>query len=67
MKPRDRLEIVFSGGIPDRVPHMELNFLIPEQAFGLAWPTEEEVRKATPAERAMLARWMDQINFLMQA
>ena len=25
------------------------------------------VVKATPAERAMLARWMDQINFLMQA
>lgn len=60
MKPRDRLEIVFSGGIPDRVPHMELNFLIPEQAFGMAWPTEEEVRKATPAEReGLLERMFD--------
>lgn len=60
MKPRDRLRIVLDGGIPDRVPHLELNFLIPEQAFGISWPTLEEMQRATPAQReALLERHLD--------
>ena len=37
-----------NGVIPDKVPHFELVFQVPEQAFGLSWPTEEEVMSASP-------------------
>ena len=47
---------------PDKVPHFELVFQIPEQAFGMSWPTAEEARAASPAERAKLFDRFIEIN-----
>ena len=38
MTGRERMEAVFAGRIPDKVPHFELVFQIPELAFGKPWP-----------------------------
>jgi uroporphyrinogen decarboxylase len=51
MTPRNRLKAVFAGEVPDKVPHFELVFQIPEEAFGLSWPTGEEMTAASPKER----------------
>lgn len=51
MTGRERLQKVFAGEIPDKVPHFELVFQIPEQAFGESWPTEEEFATA-PSKKA---------------
>jgi len=47
MNGRERLRAVFEGGIPDKVPHFEMVFQIPEAAFGLSWPTPEEIGNAS--------------------
>jgi len=51
MEAKQCLECVWQGRIPERVPHFELVFQLPEEAFGLSWPTKEDLDKATPAER----------------
>ena len=38
MTGRERMEAIFAGRIPDRVPHFELVFQIPDLAFGKPWP-----------------------------
>jgi uroporphyrinogen decarboxylase len=38
MTGRERMEAIFAGQIPDRVPHFELVFQIPDLAFGKPWP-----------------------------
>lgn len=60
MTPKERLLKVFNGEIPDRVPHFEMVFQIPEEAFGRSWPTAEQVQKATAKEReALLEEYFD--------
>ncbi len=60
MLERERLHCVMNGRIPDKVPHFELVFQIPEEAFGLSWPTREEVAAASPKERERAyERWFD--------
>ncbi len=54
MTPRQRLQKVFDREIPDRVPHFELVFQLEQEAFGLSWPTPEEVGRASAAERETL-------------
>jgi hypothetical protein len=49
MNGRERLTAVFNGQIPDKVPHMELVFQIPEEAFQKSWPSYEEVTAASPS------------------
>ncbi len=51
MNGRQRLQAVFDGRIPDKVPHMELVFQLEEEAFGLSWPGYEEMARETPAGR----------------
>jgi uroporphyrinogen decarboxylase len=51
MNGRERLEAVFKGEIPDKVPHMELVFQLEEEAFQTSWPTYEEMAAASPSER----------------
>lgn len=51
MNGRQRLAAVLDGQLPDQVPHMELVFQLEKEAFGLSWPTAEEMAKASPAER----------------
>jgi len=50
MTEKQRLLAVMSGVQPDKVPHFELVFQIPEQAFALSWPTEMEYQKASQKE-----------------
>lgn len=48
------------GIIPDKVPHFELVFQIPEEAFGLSWPTQVEVAQASVKEREhAYERWFE--------
>lgn len=54
MTLKERLQAVFNGKIPDRVPHFELEFQLPEAAFGRSWPTYEQFAKASPKEREYL-------------
>jgi uroporphyrinogen decarboxylase len=54
MTRRERLQAVLEGRLPDKVPHFELVFQLPEPAFGLSWPTKEELDRATPREREAL-------------
>lgn len=54
MNKKERLTAVFEGKIPDKVPHFELVFQIPEQAFNLSWPTQKEMQNASPKEREFL-------------
>jgi len=51
---KQRLEAVMSGIVPDKVPHFELVFQIPEQAFSLSWPTRDEALGASAKEREVL-------------
>lgn len=51
---KKRLSDVFDGIIPDKVPHFEMVFQIPEEAFGRSWPTKEQVSNATQKEREHL-------------
>jgi len=54
------MQAVFDGRIPDKVPHFELVFQIPEDIFGLSWPTREEMHTATSGERErLLERHLD--------
>ncbi len=48
------MQAVFDGRVPDKVPHFELAFQIPEVAFGRPWPTEVEMKSATLAGRERL-------------
>ena len=60
MNEKQRLQAVFDGVIPDKVPHMELVFQLEEEAFQLSWPTHEEMAKASPLERERcLERFFD--------
>lgn len=60
MTEKQRLQCVMRGEIPDKVPHFELVFQIPEEAFGLSWPTGEEIAKASPKEREFaFERWFE--------
>ena len=52
--PGEDLRAVLAGEIPGKVPHFELVFDLPEEAFGLSWPKQEEVEAATSAERERL-------------
>jgi uroporphyrinogen decarboxylase len=54
MNGKQRLQTVWAGGIPDKVPHMELVFQLEEEAFGLSWPNQSEFDRATPRERQRL-------------
>jgi uroporphyrinogen decarboxylase len=54
MNGRERLQSVFNSIVPDKVPHFELVFQIPESAFGKSWPTAVQVAKASPKEREYL-------------
>jgi uroporphyrinogen decarboxylase len=54
MNGRERLTAVFSGQIPDKVPHMELVFQLEEEAFQTKWPTHEQMAVASPKERERL-------------
>jgi uroporphyrinogen decarboxylase len=51
MNNKQRLQSVFDGKIPDKVPTFELVFQIPEQAFGKSWPSQDQLNKATEKER----------------
>lgn len=60
MNGRERLKAVFNSQIPDKVPHMELVFQIPEEAFQKSWPSYEEMVAASPKEReGLLNRFFD--------
>ena len=54
MNSKERLEVVFEGGVPDQVPHFELVFQLTREAFGMSWPTREDFQKASERERAIL-------------
>ena len=54
MTPKKCLQYVFYGKIPERVPHFELVFQLPEAAFGKSWPTYEQFSKASVKEREFL-------------
>ena len=62
MTDKQRLEAAMSGVLPDKVPHFELVFQIPEQAFSLSWPTEKEVKSASSKEREALYERFYEIN-----
>jgi len=51
MNQKQRLEAVLENRVPDKVPHFELLFQIPEATFGRSWPTPEQVAKASARER----------------
>lgn len=51
MNGRQRLQSVFDGRIPDKVPHLELVFQLEEEAFNTTWPSYDEMAQATPRER----------------
>lgn len=65
MTEKERLITVMNHGIPDKVPHFELVFQIPEQAFGLSWPTEQEVLAASEKEVDALYERFFHINELI--
>lgn len=54
MTGKERLQAVFEGRIPDKVPHFELDFQLTKEAFGKSWPTDEQMAKASPKEREYL-------------
>jgi uroporphyrinogen decarboxylase len=67
MNGRERMEKVLYGGIPDKVPHFELVFQMPELAFNMSWPTKEEMDKASPKEREQcLERYFDIWNRIIE-
>lgn len=60
MSEKERLCRVINLEMPDKVPHFELAFQIPEEAFGLSWPTESEVLAGTAREREhAFERWFE--------
>jgi len=62
MTDKQRLEAVLTGIVPDKVPHFELVFQIPEQAFSLSWPTRDEVLNASAKELEALYERYFEIN-----
>lgn len=54
MTPRERLQAIFDGRIPDKVPHFELVFQLEKEAFGISYPSHEEFLKASSLERERL-------------
>lgn len=62
MTEKQRLITVMDHGIPDKVPHFELVFQIPEQAFGMSWPTEREVQAAGGKDLDLLYNRFFEIN-----
>ena len=51
MTPRERLQAVLDGRIPDRVPHFELVFQLEKEATGKTWPSSEVLLKASAKEK----------------
>ncbi len=51
MNGRERMQAVLDGRPTDRIPHFEMVFAIPEEAFGLSWPTTEEMNDALGTDR----------------
>lgn len=51
MTPRERLQAVLDGRIPDRVPHFELVFQLEKEATGKTWPSPEALLKASAKEK----------------
>lgn len=51
MTPKERLQAVLEGKIPDKVPHFELVFQLEKEVTGKSWVTYEEIEKATEKER----------------
>lgn len=67
MNGRERMEKVLCGGIPDKVPHFELVFQIPELAFNMSWPTKEEMDIASSREREQcLERYFEIWNKIIE-
>lgn len=54
MNPKECLEDVFNKKIPKKVPHFELVFQLPEEAFGKSWPKYDQFEKGTSKEREHL-------------
>lgn len=54
MNGRERMKGLLKRQPTDKIPHFEMVFQIPEQAFGLSWPTHEDMRAASPKEREAL-------------
>ncbi len=48
------MQAVFDGRVPDKVPHFELVFQIPELAFDRRWPSAAEMEAATESGRERL-------------
>ncbi len=51
MNGHERMQALFSRLPTDRIPHFEMVFQIPEEAFGRSWPTYEQMHAATDKER----------------
>jgi uroporphyrinogen decarboxylase len=54
MNGHERMKALLERKPTDIIPHFELVFQIPEQAFGLSWVTAKELLEATPKERETL-------------
>mgnify|MGYP004707077639 CR=1 FL=1 len=54
MSPRQRLQAVLEGRIPDRVPHFELVFQLEKEATGRTWPSSQAIQKASAKEKDYL-------------
>lgn len=54
MNGRRRMQLLLERRPTDKIPHFEMVFQVPEQAFGLSWPTYEEMHKASAREREAL-------------
>lgn len=54
MNQRQRFETAFNFTQPDRAPHFEQIFELEEEAFGLSFPTEEELNESTGDKRKRL-------------
>ena len=54
MNGHERMKALLERKPTDIIPHFELVFQIPEQAFGLSWITGKELLEASPKERETL-------------
>lgn len=54
MTPKERVLKTLNFEEPDRPPHFELQFQLTEEAFGLSFPSNEEILAATGSEREKL-------------
>lgn len=54
MGAKKNLQKVFSGEIPEKVPHFELGFQLTEEVFGESFPTEKDFKTASRKERDIL-------------